>query len=244
MLKNKKIIIFDLDGTLIDSMGIWNKADESLIKKFTNKTVEEFFHDNNINAKDIGQLRDRLLAEFKSDDIYVQYCAWLKERFNTDMPAEEVLKIRWNFANELLQKEVDYKEDADVLLKKLKQNGYTLALATTTPKERLDLYRKILKKVNIDETFSVILTKEDVVHKKPDPGIYNKILEKLNVNPEECLVVEDALIGVKSAKNAGIEVINMYDKYSDADREEIEKLADYKVQNFKELGLLLKIPIQ
>lgn len=244
MLKNKKIIIFDLDGTLIDSMGIWNKADESLIKKFTNKTVEEFFHDNNINAKDIGQLRDRLLAEFKSDDIYVQYCAWLKERFNTDMPAEEVLKIRWNFANELLQKEVDYKEDADVLLKKLKQNGYTLALATTTPKERLDLYRKILKKVNIDETFSVILTKEDVVHKKPDPEIYNKILEMLNVNPEECLVVEDALIGVKSAKNAGIEVINMYDKYSDADREEIEKLADYKVQNFKELGLLLKIPIQ
>lgn len=244
MLKNKKIIIFDLDGTLIDSMGIWNKADESLIKKFTNKTVEEFFHDNNINAKDIGQLRDRLLAEFKSDDIYVQYCGWLKERFNTDMPAEEVLKIRWNFANELLQKEVDYKEDADVLLKKLKQNGYTLALATTTPKERLDLYRKILKKVNIDETFSVILTKEDVVHKKPDPEIYNKILEMLNVNPEECLVVEDALIGVKSAKNAGIEVINMYDKYSDADREEIEKLADYKVQNFKELGLLLKIPIQ
>ena len=239
MLKNKKIIIFDLDGTLIDSMGIWNKADESLIKKFTNKTVEEFFHDNNINAKDIGQLRDRLLAEFKSNDIYVQYCAWLKERFNTDMPAEEILKIRWNFANELLKKEVDYKKDADVLLKKLKQNGYTLALATTTLKERLDLYRKILKKVNIDETFSIILTKEDVVHKKPDPEIYNKILEKLDVKPEECIVVEDALIGVQSAKNAGIEVINIYDKYADADREEIEKLADYKVQNYKELMNIL-----
>ena len=128
-----------------DSMGIWNRADESLIKKFTNKTVEEFFNDNNINAKDIGQLRDRLLAEFKSEDIYVQYCAWLKERFNTNMPAEEILKVRWDFANELLQKEVDYKEDADVLLKKLKQNGYTLALATTTPKARLDLYRKKIK---------------------------------------------------------------------------------------------------
>ena len=68
MFKNKKVVIFDLDGTLIDSMGIWNRADESLIKKFTNKTVEEFFNDNNINAKDIGQLRDRLLAEFKSED--------------------------------------------------------------------------------------------------------------------------------------------------------------------------------
>ena len=228
MFKNKKVVIFDLDGTLIDSMGIWNRADESLIKKFTNKTVEEFFNDNNINAKDIGQLRDRLLAEFKSEDIYVQYCAWLKERFNTNMPAEEILKVRWDFANELLQKEVDYKEDADVLLKKLKQNGYTLALATTTPKARLDLYRKKLKKVNIDEIFSIILTKEDVIHKKPDPEIYKKIIEKLDIKPEE-------LIGIQSAKNAGLEVINMYDKYADADREEIYKLADYKVQNYREL---------
>ena len=62
MFKNKKVVIFDLDGTLIDSMGIWNRADESLIKKFTNKTVEEFFNDNNINAKDIGQLRDRSVS--------------------------------------------------------------------------------------------------------------------------------------------------------------------------------------
>ena len=53
MFKNKKVVIFDLDGTLIDSMGIWNRADESLIKKFTNKTVEEFFNDNNIAAVDI-----------------------------------------------------------------------------------------------------------------------------------------------------------------------------------------------
>ena len=232
MFKNKKVVIFDLDGTLIDSMGIWNRADESLIKKFTNKTVEEFFNDNNINAKDIGQLRDRLLAEFKSEDIYVQYCAWLKERFNTNMPAEEILKVRWDFTNELLQKEVDYKEDADVLLK---QNGYTLALATTTPKARLDLYRKKLKKVNIDEIFSIILTKEDVIHKKPDPEIYKKIIEKLDIKPEECIVIEDALIGIQSAKNAGLEVINMYDKYADADREEIYKLADYKVQNYREL---------
>ena len=195
MFKNKKVVIFDLDGTLIDSMGIWNRADESLIKKFTNKTVEEFFNDNNINAKDIGQLRDRLLAEFKSEDIYVQYCAWLKERFNTNMPAEEILKVRWDFANELLQKEVDYKEDADVLLKKLKQNGYTLALATTTPKARLDLYRKKLKKVNIDEIFSIILTKEDVIHKKPDPEIYKKIIEKLDIKPEEVVVGSTGVIG-------------------------------------------------
>lgn len=240
MFKNKKVIIFDLDGTLIDSMGIWNKTDEGLIKKFTNKTVDDFFKENNIQSKDIGQLRDRLLAEFKSGDIYLQYCVWLKEKFHTTISAEEILKTRWEISNKLLMSEVDYKKDADILLKKLKEKGYILALATTTPKSRLDLYRKILKKVNIDEIFSVILSKEDVVHKKPDPEIYKKILEKLNVKPEECLVVEDALIGVQSAKNAGIDVVNMYDKYADADRTEIDKLADYKVNNFKELINILE----
>ena len=235
MFKNKKVIIFDLDGTLLDSMGIWNKTDERLVKRFTNKNVDEFFKENNIQSKDIGQLRDRLLTQFKSGDIYLEYCNWLKERFNTTYTAEEILKNRWEISNKLLISEVDYKKDADILLKKLKEAGFILALATTTPKSRLDLYRKILKKVNIDEIFSVILSKEDVIHKKPDPEIYNKILEKLDVKPEECIVVEDALIGIQSAKNAGIEVINMYDKYANADRDEIDKLADYKVQNFKEI---------
>ena len=64
---------------------------------------------------------------------------------------------------------------------------------------------------------------------------YKKIIEKLDIKPEECIVIEDALIGIQSAKNAGLEVINMYDKYADADREEIYKLADYKVQNYREL---------
>lgn len=235
MFKDKKVIIFDMDGTLIDSVGMWNKTDETLIKKFTNKSIDEFFLENDIQAKDIGQMRDSILAKCKSGDIYLEYCSWLKAKFKTDTPAEEILKLRWNIANEYIINEVDYKEDADILLKKLKEKGYILALATTTTKDRLDIYRKKLKKANIDKIFTVILTKEDVEYKKPSPEIHNKIMKKLNVTPKECLVIEDALIGVQAAKNAGIEVVNMYDKYSDSDREEINKLSDYKVKNFKEL---------
>ena len=62
-----------------------------------------------------------------------------------------------------------------------------------------------------------------------------EVAKLLDIKPEECIVIEDALIGIQSAKNAGLEVINMYDKYADADREEIYKLADYKVQNYREL---------
>ena len=239
MFKNKKVIIFDMDGTLIDSVGMWNKTDETLIEKFTNKSIDEFFTENDIQAKDIGQMRDSILAKCKSGDIYLEYCSWLKEKFKTDVSAEEILKLRWNIANENIINEVDYKENAEILLERLKEKRYILALATTTTKDRLDIYRKKLKKADIDKIFTVILSKEDVEHKKPSPEIHNKIMKKLNVTPEECLVIEDALIGVQAAKNAGIEVVNMYDKYSDSDREEINKLSDYKVKNFKELMHIL-----
>ena len=239
MFKDKKVIIFDMDGTLIDSVGMWNKTDETLIKKFTNKSIDEFFSENDIQAKDIGQMRDSILAKCKSGDIYLEYCNWLKEKFKTDVSAEEILKLRWNIANEYIINEVDYKENAEILLERLKEKRYILALATTTTKDRIDIYRKKLKKADIDKIFTVILSKEDVEHKKPSPEIHNKIMKKLNVTPEECLVIEDALIGVQAAKNAGIEVVNMYDKYSDSDREEINKLSDYKVKNFKELMHIL-----
>ena len=149
MFKDKKVIIFDMDGTLIDSVGMWNKTDQTLIKKFTNKSIDEFFTENDIQAKDIGQMRDSILAKCKSGDIYLEYCSWLKEKFKTDVSAEEILKLRWNTANEYIINEVDYKENAEILLESLKEKGYILALATTTTKDRLDVYRKKLKKADI-----------------------------------------------------------------------------------------------
>ncbi len=92
-----------------------------------------------------------------------------------------------------------------------------------------------MKKAKIYDIFSVIYSKEDVKNKKPDPEVHYKILEKLDVKPEECLIVEDSLIGVKAAKNAGIEVVAIYDKYSDEDRKEIMEMANYYFENFEEI---------
>ena len=83
--------------------------------------------------------------------------------------------------------------------------------------------------------FSVVLSKEDVQEKKPSPEVHNKIMQLLGVSPSECLIIEDSLIGVQAGKNAGIEVAVMYDKYSDVDREEINKLADYRFSSFDEV---------
>ena len=60
-------------------------------------------------------------------------------------------------------------------------------------------------------------------------------MENYNLKPEECLIIEDSVIGVKAAIAAGVDVVAMYDKYSDSSRDEIDKMATYKFNNFKEL---------
>ena len=155
------------------------------------------------------------------------------------MSAKEILDLRWMISDDYIKNQIDYKPNADKLLHILKDKGDILALATTTTNRQLDAYRhynkNIIEKANLDEIFEIILSKEDVHDKKPSSEVHDKIMSLLNVSPSECLIIEDSLIGVQAAKNAGIEVAVMYDKYSDCDREEINKLSQYQFKDFDEI---------
>lgn len=237
MLKNKKVIIFDLDGTLIDSIGIWNEIDIELIKKVGNKPLDDI---------DIGIQRDEKLKEFsKSEDAYLEYCGFLKEKYNSNMTKQEVKKLRYEIANDYLKNKIDYKPNAEKLLKYLKEKGFILVIASTTNDHTIEIYRNqnknIKSKADFNDIFDLIYSKGAAKELKPNPEIHIKVMNTLKVKPEECFIFEDSLIGVEAANAAGIDVAVIYDKYSDGNREEINKITKYKFKDFEELLNYIKM---
>lgn len=234
-ISNKKYIIFDMDGTLIDSIGIWNITDYRLINSLSGLEI-----DLDLIQKD----REAFLKNNQSSDIYLEYCKYLIQKYGLKITPEELLKLRWDISGKYLEEDVEFKPYVADLIKMLKSSGYTLVLATATTQVQLDIYenknKKMLEQMNIADYFDLIIRKEDVKNKKPHPEIYLMVLEHFNANPEECLVFEDSLHGVVASTSAGIETINIYDSYSDCDMQEIEKIADYKIESYQEVIELLK----
>lgn len=236
MLKDKKVIIFDMDGTLIDSIGIWNAIDEELIKTIGNKELDDI---------DIGKQRDEKLKQYsRHEDAYLEYCGFLKEKYHSKMNKQEIKRLRYEIADKYLRSVIDYKPNAEKVLKYLKQKSFILVIASTTNDHTIEIYKNenqnIINKANLEDIFSLIYSKGAAKELKPNPEIHFKIIKELGVKKEECLIIEDSLIGVEAANNAGIEVAVMYDKYSNCNREEINQLAQYQFKDYNQMLRCIK----
>lgn len=233
ILKNKKAILFDLDGTILDDSNIWNEIYIEFVKQECNAIVP-------INEI----LKDwyEHLEKFKGKDLYKSYVIYLIKKYGndkSDLNAEHLRKKLYIIANQYICEKVKYKDYAPEVVKKFKDLGYILGLGSISDKETFKKYnylnQNISEKMNMFEYFDKIMLYEDVSNKKPNPEVYLKLIKKLNINPSECLVIEDSLSGVQAGKNAGIDVLNIPDICSSNHQAEIDNIADYKLNNLKEL---------
>lgn len=229
----KKAIIFDFDGTVVDSMGMYIDVDCEIIRLLCGKDV----------SKDVVQ-RDKNLF-FKDNvegDIYFKYCEYLKERYGFEESAKEIFETRKKALKMYYLEKLDLKKNVDIVLRRLKELGYVLVMATTSHYYQVELGSNsnlVKNKIDLLSSFDLILTMDDVVNSKPDSEIYLKVIEKLGISKEKCLVFEDSLIGVISAVNAGLEVVNVYDKFSDSEREAIDDITTYKIKSYDEVIAML-----
>ncbi len=232
MLTNKKLLIFDLDGTLIDSVGVWNEVDCKIIQKIR--------RDGKTELENVQKSRDDALSRFRAEkDPYLAYYGWLKDKYSASETAEEICEMRKAIAKNMVEQEVDYKPFAAEAVRALKACGFILAIASTTRRVNMEAYknvnRNIISKARLTDHFLAIYSHEDIENIKPAPDIHLRLMREFNVLPSECLVFEDSLVGVMAAKNAGIEVCAVYDKHSEYDRDKIIELADYNINDFSEV---------
>ena len=213
MLENTDAVIFDLDGSLVDSMWMWRDIDIAYLARFQISLPED--------------LQNRIAGMSFSETA-----AYFKERFSLP-DSLETIKADWNrMARDKYLYEVPLKPGAYEFLTGLKERGIALGIATSNSRQ---LVENIADVHNLHNYFSCIMTGCDVARGKPAPDIYLAVAETLNVSPSRCLVFEDILPGILAGKNAGMRVCAVEDDYSLPEKEEKKALADYYIENFYHL---------
>lgn len=227
-LKNKKVFIFDLDGTLIDSTSSWDLVDSEVIKLGGGNPREY-----------IKEERDKILTIAGNKNPYKVYEKYLIESYGLKFTPEEIAKARHEMSM-VIANRIELKPGAAEILTFLKSKKKQLVLATLSSREIYEKYYKenqnIMSKINFDLIFGGnVLTFEDVKFNKPDPEIYFRARAKFEgFYTSQMIVIEDSVIGIDAAKAAGLEVIGICDTQTEREKLLIKNKANYVFTSLKE----------
>ncbi len=178
-------VIFDMDGVLADTGPIhfesWVKMANEIGVEFTREFFEDTFGQQSV-------IITRKLLRDEVDDKEVVKRANLKEFYYREMVKDKLKSL----------------PGAIGLIKTLKDERFKLAVGSSGPPENVELLLNTLK---IKKYFDVIITAAEVSRSKPEPDVFLIAAENINVKPENCIVIEDAPVGIEAAKRAGMKSI-------------------------------------
>lgn len=214
---NIKAAIFDVDGTLLDSMGIWDDAGKQYLKS-------------------VGVQPKPGLSEILFTMTIEEAAAYLKKEYRLTQSEQQIRRGALDILRDFYYYEAPLKERAKELLEELHCRNIPMAAATSSERGYVEA---AFARLGILNYFARIYTCTEVGAGKQNPLIYQMACRFLDAKPQETAVFEDALYAVKTAKEAGFYTVAVFDAANAQDAEEIREISDVYVEQLSSLILYL-----
>lgn len=208
-IKDFKGHIFDLDGTLTRSNHVWSKIDEEFLGKRGIKVPEDYF-------KQVSAMN------------FEQAAVYTNDRFSLGENIQDIMKEWFDMAVYEYTNVIELCGNAGEYVRKLKEQGRKIALATASTEE---LYKPVLKRNGILDQFDCFVSTEKVKRGKGFPDVYELAAEKLGLEVKACVVYEDIVEGIKGAKAGGFFAVACLNDHYSHDWDEMREIADEVVEN-------------
>ena len=212
-MKNIKGVIFDFDGTLLDSMNIWVEFEIEYLRS-------------------MGAEAKPGLAEVLRAMSSVEEAIYFQEEYGVKQTVDKIISGRNALISEKYRNSIPLKPGVMEVLEMLHNKGIKMCIATATERE---LIGPAIERLNLLKYISRVFTCEEVGVSKSSPDIFIQAADYMGTDVHETLVVEDALYAVTTAKKESFIVAGLYDKSSLDHMEEIKKLSDYYWMDFGEM---------
>ena len=223
--KQKKLkvaaVIFDLDGTLIDSIDIYFTIVEKALQRLGLPGVS----------------RSRILAAAESEEFRWE----LVLPQETLKRKEDIIDEAWAAINEIAPRmfadNLELIPGADLIVKNLSSIGLKIGLVTSTQRKYLETKMQPLKNGGVDTLFEVIITSDDVEKRKPAPDPLIACAQELDIKPGNCVYVGDTTTDIKAGKAAGMQTVGVltgFDEYEVLEKEKPDAIIE-NVQNLQEV---------
>ncbi|MCD8219768.1 MAG: HAD family phosphatase [Ruminococcus sp.] len=206
-------VIFDLDGTLLDSTGMWSQIDRKLLQHYHREI-----------PPDISETVRHMSIEESS--------GYFIDRFKLPCTTDAFAKLAADFAREAYFETLPLKPHAVKLLDWLDENGIRYGVATATYRE---LAQVALKRLGIWERLAFLLTEQEVGAPKTQPQIFREGAARLHLGRRQVTVAEDSLHAVETAKAAGFFTVGVYDPVSKGDWAKMQATATVHVTDLWEM---------
>lgn len=211
LMCEKKVVLFDFDGTVVDSMGMWENVDIAIMKRH-GATVPDGFLDMLIP-----------LSEEASAQCFLDH--------GCHGTVESILNEINELANVEYARRIETKPGAKRLIEYLREQGVKVGLVTAATLSRI---LPCLDRNGMSGYFHLILTCDDAQRPKSDPEIYRTALRYLKASEHEAVMVDDNLTAIRAAREAGLATVGVYDDRAARRWEDMKQTADVAVLSFEE----------